>query len=115
MTLYEYIKMSRDDEITVWDKDYDVETYFYKTDEKDAWDKACCEFSKLLTVTEFSKIGVTVNMAEVIKNNIPKLKKTDLFIIHDIDVIMSDIEAILAGNVSEKWLTQFVNVLRKEN
>lgn len=30
MTLYEYLKLMPDgDELTVWDADYEIETYFY--------------------------------------------------------------------------------------
>ena len=32
MTLYEYLEQTMDWEVTVWDKDYDLETYFYKTE-----------------------------------------------------------------------------------
>lgn len=116
MTLYEYLKNTKDWETTVWDKDYDVETYFYKADNEfkmDEWDKANYEFAKLLTVSEFSSDGVVVNMAEVIEKKLPELKKADLFIRCNIDAIMDDIDNILAGCVSENWLTEFVNVLKQ--
>jgi len=100
MTLHEYLKKTKDWEITVWDKGYDVETYFY-------------ELAKLLTVSEFSSDGVVVNMAEVIEKKLPELKKADLFIRCNIDAIMDDIDNILAGCVSETWLTEFVNVLKQ--
>ena len=116
MTLYEYLKNTKDWEITVWDKDYDMETYFYKADSEfkmNAWDKANYEFAKLLTITEFSKDGLTVNMADVIESKLPELKKADIFIRCNLDAIMDDINNILAGCVSEEWLTEFVNVLSK--
>jgi hypothetical protein len=116
MTLYEYLKTTTDWEITVRDKDYDIETYFYKADngnKMDAWDKAMYEFAKLLTITSISSDGVTVNMAEVIESKLPELKKADLFIVCKIDPIMDGIDSILAGNVSEEWLTEFVEVLSK--
>ena len=117
MTLHEYLQNTSDWEITVWDKDYDMETYFYKaTDENklNAWDKAMYEFAKLLTITSFSSEGVTVNMAEVIANKLPELKKADLFIRCNITAIMYDIDNVLAGFVSEEWMTKFVDVLRAE-
>jgi len=111
MTLHEYLQNTSDWEITVWDRDYDIETYFYK-DNEDAWDKAMHEFAKLLTITNFSSDGVTVNMAEVIKSKLPELKKADLFFRCNLTAIMDDIDNILAGYVSEEWLTKFVNVLK---
>ena len=115
MTLFEYLQQTTDWEVTVWDKDYDVETYFYKTDGKDRWDKAMNEFAKLLTISRFSKDGLVVNMAEVIEKKIPKLKEADLFIVCKIDPIMNDIDNILAGCVGEGWLEKFVEALSKED
>ena len=116
MTLYDIMKLTND-EITVWDKDYDIETYFYgildSDDEKDDWDNAMIELSGMLDIVKFSKGGVTVNLSEVIEKSLPILKTTDLFIKCDLDNIMDDIERILAGNVSEKWLRQFVDVLKE--
>lgn len=113
MTLYEYLNQTTDWEITVWDKDYDLETYFYKTNGKNKWDKAMNDLAKLLTISRFSKDGLTVNLSEVIEKKIPQLKKSDLFISCKIDYIMNDIDLILAGCVSEEWLVEFVNILKK--
>lgn len=113
MTLNEYLEQTTDWEVTVWDKDYDIETYFYKTDGKDRWDKAMNGLAKLLTISRFSKEGLVVNLAEVIEKKIPQLKEADLFIVCKIDPIMNDIDNILAGYVSESWLEKFVEVLSK--
>ena len=115
MTLYEYLEQTTDWEVTVWDKDYDIETYFYKTDGKDKWDKAMNDLAKLLTISRFSKEGLVVNLCEIIEKKIPQLKEADLFIICKIEPIMNDIDNILAGNVSENWLEKFVEVLSKED
>lgn len=115
MTLYEYLEQTTDWEVTVWDKDYDLETYFYKTNGKDRWDKAMNELAKLLTISRFSKDGLEVNLTEVIERKIPQLEKADLFIVCKIDCIMNDIDNILAGNVSENWLEKFVEVLSENN
>lgn len=112
MTLYEYLQNTNDWETTIWDKDYDIETYFYKEDST-AWDKAMNNLAKLLTITSFSKDGLVVNLSEVIENKIPALKKSDLFNICEIGLIMDDINPILAGNVSEEWLVEFVDILSK--
>ena len=113
MTLYEYLEQTTDWEVTVWDKDYDIETYFYKTNGKDKWDKAMNDLAKLLTISRFSKDGLVVNLAEVIEKKVPQLKEADLFIVSKIDPIMDDISNILAGYVSESWLEKFVEVLSK--
>ena len=115
MTLYEYLEQTTDWEVTVWDKDYDIETYFYKTDGKDRWDRAMNDLAKLLTISRFSKDGLVVNLAEVIEKKIPQLEKADLFIECKIDPIMYDIDNILAGCVSEGWLEKFVEALSKED
>ena len=115
MTLYEYLEQTTDWEVTVWDKDYDIETYFYKTDGIDKWDKAMNDLAKLLTISRFSKDGLVVNLAEVIENKIPQLKEADLFVVCKIESIMNDIDNILAGNVSENWLEEFVNVLSEND
>lgn len=114
MTLYEYLEQTTDWEITVWDKDYDLETYFYKTDGKDKWDKAMNDLAKLLTISRFSKDGLEVNLTEVIERKIPQLEKADLFIVCKIGAIMDCIDSVLAGNVSESWLERFVEVLKGE-
>lgn len=110
MTLYEYIENCKDDEITVFDADYDMETYFYKTDDADEWDKAMMDLAKVLNVVEFSKYGVTVDLSRQIEKNLGKMN--DLFNICEIDEIMEGMDLILAGNVSEKWLTRFVEALK---
>ena len=115
MTLYEYLEQTTDWEVTVWDKDYDMETYFYKTDGKDKWDKAMNDLAKLLTISQISKDGLVVNLAEVIEKKIPQLKEADLFIKCSIDAIMDCIDSVLAGNVSESWLEKFVEALNKED
>ena len=114
MTLYEYLEQTTDWEVTVWDKDYDIETYFYKTDGKGKWDKAMNDLAKLLTISRFSKDGLVVNLYEVIEKKIPQLKEADLFIKCTVGAIMDCIDSVLAGNVSEEWLEKFVDVLRKK-
>jgi hypothetical protein len=114
MTLYEYLEQTMDWEVTVWDKDYDIETYFYKTDGKDKWDKAMNDLAKLLTISRFSKDGLVVNLAEVIESKISELQKADLFIKCKIEPIMNDIDNILAGCVSEGWLEKFVEALSRK-
>lgn len=114
MTLHDYLSLMPDgEELTVWDKDYDIETYFYSGKSKDKWDNSIMELSKLLTVTEIRTDGVIVNLAEIIEQNISKLKEADLFIYCDINSIMDDIDNILAGYVSEEWLEEFVNTMSK--
>ena len=114
MKLYDVLELT-DKEVTVWDKDYDIEVYFYGIKGKKKpipeWDKAMQELAKILDVVELSK-GVTVNLSEVIESKMSEIKETDLFIKSDIDFIMADIMNILAGYVSDNWLTKFVNALK---
>ena len=118
ITLYDYLKSCEvGTEVTVWDKDYDIESYFYSEDETenlDSWDNSMMELAKLLKVEEQYNNGVVVNLAEVIENKLEDLDKADLFIECDIDSIMDDIMSILSGYVSENWLKKFVEVLKTE-
>ena len=114
MKLYDYLKnVSESEEITVWDKEYDMETYFYGGKPKQKWDTSMCNLSKLLTVTEIKKNGITVNFSEVIENKISELEEAGLFNNCDIESIMEEIEDIMAGYVSERWMEKFVEVLSK--
>lgn len=118
MTLHDYIKKSTDWEITVWDDDYDVEVYFYKPDDYDnldLWDKSMVELSELLTISTFNNHGVSVNLSSLIARHLPTLKEKEIFTpISDIDEIMFEINSIISGNVSDKWMWDFVNVLIRE-
>lgn len=118
MTLYEYIKGSTSWEITVWDDDYDVEVYFYKPDDYDnlkLWDKSMMELSKLLTISTFNENGVSVNLSSLIEKHLTVLKEKEIFTpISDIDEIMFEINSIISGNVSDKWMWDFVSVLIRE-
>ena len=114
MKLYDYIQQTEDWESTVFDKDYDIEVYFYKNDddeELDSWDESMEKLSKLLTVDEISKHGVTVNLSELIEIKMENLKEAELFYRTDIDSIMDSIESVISGNVSEAWMENFVNAL----
>ena len=116
MTLYEFILKHQDiDELTVWDKDYDMEIYFYPdcVNPADEWDKAMCEIAKKLTiVTENWGKGVTVNLSDVIERNLNNGAFENLFIWNDVDSIMADIENVFAGYVSEKWMIDFATSLK---
>lgn len=113
MTLYEYLK-SREDgaEITVYDKDYDMETYFYNDVPDDDWNKAIEDLSKLLTVTKIINDSVEVNFSELIESKMDNIKKVELFDECDIDEIIEYFNYIIAGNVSEKWMCKFVEALK---
>lgn len=117
MTLYEHLKlMPQGEELTVWDNDYDMETYFYSDFDKEdnKWQVGMLELAKLLTIKKINKRGVTVDLSAIIENKIDELDKADLFIECDIDEIMYDMDNILAGCVSEEWLLKFVSVLKAD-
>lgn len=112
MKLYDYLKlMPEGNELTIWDKDYDIETYFYsdKPDSDDRWGKSMWELAEILDIVQIDTNGVVVNLADVIKNNVYKL--TELFESYNIDDIMADIPNILAGNVSENWMERFIDIM----
>lgn len=112
MKLYDYLSlMTKDDELTVWDKDYDIEIYFYNSynNDGDKWDEAIRELSKILTIVQIKRNGVIVDLADVIEKKIDKL--AGLFISCNIDNIMDDIPNIMAGYVSEKWMCEFIDIL----
>lgn len=104
MTLYDVLPRDGE-EFAVSDRDYDSEYYFYFSDNGDKWDIAMMELAKKLTLTGEHE----VNLSELIESKMSNLN--DLFIDCDIDSIMDDMENILAGNVSEEWLTNFVNMI----
>lgn len=111
MTLYEILPKNGD-ETTVIDNVYDMETYFYYTENGDAWDNAMMDLAKLLQVVEPNHNGtVMVDFTSLIEPKLPELD--DMFIDCDMDAIMEDMDRILAGNVSEKWLIKFVDILGK--
>lgn len=111
MTLKEYILQAPEgDEITVWDKDYDMEVYFYNQTD-DAWDRAMMDLASKLNVVNVSDNGITVDLSDLIERNQPALEASDLFYDADVDAIMDDMENILAGGVSENWLVKFIDCL----
>ena len=116
MKLYDYIQLRENgDETTVRDKDYIVEIYFYSNSSPtDDWDFAMIELSKLLTITKIFQNGVEVDFSDLIKLKLDNLKQADLFTDYDIDEIMESLESIMSGNVSETWMMDFVNALKKK-
>lgn len=113
MTLYEYIKSAPDgEEIAVHDQDYDMENYFYNDGaDGDVWQANMLKLAKLLTVIESDGNRVTVNLSDLIIKKLDELETANLFIRCNTNAIMNDIDNILAGYVSEEWLTRFVKVL----
>ncbi len=114
MTLYEYLK-SREDgaEITVCDKDYDMESYFYNDVPDDEWSLAMEDLSKLVFVTNIIEDNIVeVDFSGLIEQKLDSIKKTDLFIKDEVNTIMGCLHEVLSGYVSEKWLRKFVEALK---
>ena len=112
MRLHEYLKlMPEGEELTVWDKDYDMESYFYGRKPRDKWDEMLHDLSRLLVVTEIRSDGIVVNLSEMIAKHIDELGKARLFVECDVESIMNDMEGILSGYVSEEWFKEFVESL----
>ena len=125
MTLKEYLKTMEDGYgVTVCDKDYDTETYFYN-DEPEPDDDIVFIYtdrlSKCLKVTnEIKKGHVIVNASELVKDHINQIRAAHLFddrYAHDdeelLDMVMEDWDNIIAGYVSENWFKKFVEILEK--
>ena len=113
MKLCEYLDLMPDNgELSVCDKDYFVEAYFYGGKPSDKWGALMGELAKQLTILRIHRTGVTVNLSEIIEKHMDKLEEMDLFTNYDIDSIMENIESILAGNVSEDWMEQFIAALK---
>ena len=114
MKLYDFLQMVKEDEeLTVVDEEYDMETYFYNNNYSDGqWNNALIDLSKKLEVFSVSDGTVSVDLSNVIEKNLKALKKADLFIYCNIEAIMESMESILAGNVGEDWLVKFVNCLK---
>lgn len=114
MKLYDLMQVCEEGtEITVTDKDYYMECYFYSGAGGDVWDDSLIELAKLLDIIEVKhNFVVETNISELIENNIEALEKSDLFKECDVDSIMEDMDNILAGYVSESWMQKFVKVLK---
>lgn len=132
MNLLEYMQEHKEEEITVFDKDYDMETYFeYSADDsKNNWDKAIDKIAEHLEVVEEvadenrpygDNPCVVVNMTEVMERSLESGVMDDLFISKNIGAVMSDMHNILSwirkkgngGYVSEEWIMDFVDALDK--
>lgn len=55
---------------------------------------------------------VEVDFSGLIEQKLDSIKKTDLFIKDEGDVIMGCLHEVLSGYVSEKWLRKFVEALK---
>lgn len=112
MKLYDYlVTLEEGIELTVWDKEYDIESYFYNDEADDDWQVSMLELAKLIDITEVKERGVIINLSDVIEKKLDKLKEADLFRRCTVDSIMNDMENIFSGYVSEEWFKEFVGVL----
>ena len=111
MKLIEIIEcMDKDDEIVVYDKDYDVEVYF-NNDSETNWGKYMLEIASILDITDVLANGYEVNLSDVIGSRIENIKESGLFIDNSVDSIMEDIVSIFDGDVSDIWMYKFVMTL----
>ena len=121
-TLYDYLlHCESDEEITVWDTDWDMETYFYTPlNEEDDFHKAMKIVSQCVDVCEIRKNGVEVNFYDVIKKSRNALIAGGFYRENqDADDMMEDVDKILAGNLSEedtlKWAEIIYAAVSSEN
>ena len=114
MKLYDYLTtLEEGTELTVWDKEYNIESYFYNDEADDDWQTSMLDLAKLLDVTEVKERGVIVDVSGIIENKLNELKEANLFKRCTVDSIMGGMEEILSGYVSEEWFKEFVDVLKK--
>lgn len=112
MTLKDYLlECPEGEEITVWDRDWDMEVYFYNQTD-DAWDRAMMDLASKLNIVDVRNDGVIVDLYDLVERNNEALEASGLFYDPDTDAIMEDMDNILAGYVSEEWLEKFVSCLR---
>lgn len=114
MTLYEYLKNNKNEEITVTDLHYDCENYWYYSDDNDLFEKSLMEIAKKLDIVKILDCNVIVcNISEIIKNNLDTIKNSDLFItIKDENDVMYNFDMIVSGYVSENWIYKFSKCLK---
>lgn len=120
-TLYEYMMKHSDEfEFTVFDTDYDIETYFYNPSDPenpDEWETAMLEIAKLLPINNSVEPDIDeiiVDLGQLIMCHLETIKKTDLFSTNNIDEIVESMPSILAGNVSQEWMNKFIDVLKEK-
>ena len=71
MKLYDYLKtLEEGTELTVWDTNYDIESYFYNDEPDDDWQTSMLELARLLDVTEVKERGVIINLSDVIEKKL---------------------------------------------
>ena len=133
MTLYEYLKQNKSEELFVHDPYYNCESYWdYYTESEcksDLWKNSLMELAKKINIiepSEFAKIcmkyakemnisyrdSVTCDISDLIERNMKNIAGTDLFVKNNIDAIMWDFDNIIGGYVSESWFDKFVGVLQ---
>lgn len=102
-------------ELTIWDQDVFTEFYMYpesEVNEKDSWEKSMELIAKSLEVIKGTHEGITCNVRDVIA-------KAKAFGFLDgickksaeAEDIVEDMNAIMAGNVSEEWMAKFAEAL----
>ena len=114
MTLYEYLK-SREDgaEITAYDKEYDMVSYFYNDVPDDKWSLTMEDLTKLVTVTNIDVDNIVeVDFSGLIERKMHNITEAGLFITNDVESVMMNLHEILAGHVSSTWLRKFVEALK---
>lgn len=124
-TLYEYLRMSKND-FDTYDTKYDVSvTVGYIGKENDEYDKFCNGIIKKVNVVEVNNNSLTVNWSELIERNMDKFKEftskhwyASCQYENDIDEFIyqwiKEIHGYMVGNVSEDFystLNDFVKTL----
>ena len=114
MTLHEYIKSRPSGaEVTVLDKEYDMESYFYNDKPEDKWDMAIEDLSKLVSVTQVVRDNVVeVDFSGLIEKNLDNIKKTGLFFRCTLNHVMGCLPDMISGYISEEWFVKFVEALK---
>lgn len=116
MKLSEYLVHCKDGaEVTVFDKEYDMETYFYNDPIEEDFDKAVSLIAQCVDVVElYENDGVTVDFWGVIEKARQALIDSGFYPEgSSTEYLMNDVAPILAGNLSEASTLEWAQIIYK--
>lgn len=101
------------EEFTCWDTDYDMEFYMEKLKEDDPYNRAMMAFARCVDIKHVGPKGITLKVTELITKNLEREEFRELFIDSDIDAVMNDWDAIMAGYAGESWYDNLARLIKE--